>query len=196
MQPLRFKKWFLVYFLMSFVSVAEVFALPQKFQPLDLVSGKRVDIQWMSDSPQKKYSVLVFLSIHCPCSRSHQPILRKLHEDFSGDQFQFFGVHSNANESVEDSLKYFKESGLPFPVIQDEDGRIANELGAYKTPHAYILDPHLQVIYQGGVDNTSDASRATEHFVRDNLNQLKKGEKLRESKRRVLGCQILRSSSD
>jgi len=196
MQPLRFREWFFVCFLIFLGYFSEAFALPQRLQALDLVSGKIVDIRLMSDSPQKKYSVLVFLSMNCPCSRSHQPILKKLHEDFSGDQFQLIGVHSNVNESVEHSLNYFRDSGLPFPVIQDEGGRIANELGAYKTPHAYILDPHLQIIYQGGVDNTSDASRATQHFVRDNLNQLKKGEKIQESKRRVLGCQILRSSSD
>lgn len=195
MRPLHFKNWLLIFFLTSQIFLSHVFALSEIPQALDLRSGNKVDFLLKSGSAKKKYTVLIFLSIQCPCSRSHQPVLRKLYEDFSGDQFQFFGIHSNANESVQDSLKYFKDADLPFPVIQDSEGVIANELSAYKTPHAYILDPEMKVIYQGGVDNSSDASRATEHFIRDSLSLIQKGQSLKESKRRVLGCQILRSSS-
>ena len=195
MKPQFILRWFYLQTFIFLMLIQHAFALPESILALDLATGKKVQAVLRSSGDSKKYTVLVFLSIYCPCSRSHQPALKKLYEDFSGSQFQFLGVHSNANESVDDSLTYFKQADLPFPIIQDEHGELANELGAYKTPHAYILDPEMKVIYQGGVDNKSDAAFATEHFVRDNLTLIKKGQKLGESRRRVLGCQILRSSN-
>ena len=192
MKSLHFRSW-LVLLLLSLMILPQAFAFPESTQSLDLVTGKKITVDFKSHP--SKYTVIIFLSIYCPCSRSHQPVLKKLYEEFSGSLFQFIGVHSNANETVEDSLEFFKFADLPFPVIQDEDGKWAQELEAYKTPHAYILSPDMKVIYQGGVDNRSDAKNATEHFLRDSLMKIRNGQKVGESKRRVLGCQILRSSS-
>lgn len=194
MKPRFILRWFYLQIIFSILFFNQAFALPETLHALDLRTGQKIQASLKSTGDSKKHTVLIFVSIYCPCSRSHQGVLKKLHEEFSGQQVQFFGVHSNANETVEDSLAYFKQADLPFPVIQDEGEQLANELGAYKTPHAYILDPESKVLYQGGVDNKSDAAFATEHFVRDNLILIKKGLKIGESKRRVLGCQILRSS--
>src|ERR1044072_3691147 len=94
----------------------------------DLLSGKLRKVE-----PGPKGLVAVFLSAHCPCSNSHMQILQQLAADYK--DFQFVGIQSNADEPAKESAAYFAKAALPFPVLQDENSRLANEYKANRTPH-------------------------------------------------------------
>jgi peroxiredoxin len=89
--------------------------------------------------------VVVFMSAKCPCSNSHVAILKKLSQKYQN--FKFIGIHSNSDESKESAQKYFKSAGLRFDIIQDQKNRLANELQAYKTPHAFVISPSGEILY-------------------------------------------------
>lgn len=139
-----------------------------------------------------KGTVVAFLSARCPCSASHEPILKALAAEFSGKGFQFVAIHSNQDEDEAITKDHFTNSQLPFPVIQDSDTRYANQLGALKTPHVFVLAPSGEIAFQGGVDDSADASRAQKHYLRDALTALQSGRSPDIKEARALGCVIKR----
>ncbi len=153
----------------------------------DLLTGREVRFP----SQEGRTPVLVFLSAKCPCSRSHEPELKRLHSRFAGAGFEFIGVHSNQDETLAESKKHFKEAALPFPVIEDRGAKLADEFRALKTPHVFVLKGN-EVVFQGGVDDSADGARAKKRFLEDALAALQQGKPLELTRARALGCAIQR----
>ena len=139
---------------------------------------------------EAKPTVVVFLSAKCPCSESHEPTLAQLSKEFPA--FRFVGVHSNMDEDVPMARRHFAKAALPFPIIQDNHARIASELGAFKTPHAFIFSPTGEILYTGGVDNSHFAERASKHYLKEALLAVAAGREPAEKENRTLGCIIKR----
>lgn len=183
----------------------------EKFQYTHIVGKDWVKGETMNfDLKQSKLGTIVFfLSVKCPCSRSHEAALNQLVREFAPKGFQFIGIHCNVDEDVQMTQHHFgnefrkregKLSLLEFPVIQDEECRYAKALKALYTPHAFLIRPNLEILFQGGVDNSHIAEKASRHYLRDYLtdaiihfNQ----NRIPESKNvRVLGCFIQREKRD
>lgn len=161
---------------------------------LEKISGPNVVTGKIVETKTQKGLVVVFLSAYCPCSNSHLTELAALSNEHPG--YEFIGVHSNSNEKPEEAKKYFKNAGLPFSVIQDKGGKIADDLKAYKTPHAYIFNQAGEVVYQGGVSNSRDFDRSDRKYLREALDDLKKGQAVRTPEGRTLGCVISRGDKN
>lgn len=157
------------------------------FQGLDVVSGKEYQITFPSE---KKATILVFISAKCPCSASHEVLLKDLSSEYK--EYAFYGVHSNSDEDLEITKKHFSEIQLPFPVLQDQKSFLANKLGALKTPHAFVLNNNGEVIYHGGVTDSHVGPSAKRHFLKDVLEDLRAGKTPRHKEGRALGCYIQR----
>lgn len=144
--------------------------------------------------------VAVFLSARCPCSASHEPVLKRLQEKFRPQGVVFEGYHSNQDETAEEGAEHFAKARLGFEVRRDPGAKRANELLALKTPHAYVF-VGARLVYRGGIDNSQVAQNATEPYleraIEAALKALKEGAEpaqipLQET--RVLGCVIQRST--
>jgi peroxiredoxin len=140
----------------------------------------------------KRGTVVLFLSARCPCSASHEERIKDLYDHYSKLGFQFVGVHSNQDEPMSEALSHFKKTSFPFPILDDAGAVIANQLGALKTPHSYIINPSGEILYQGGVDDSHDASSAKKFYLETALEQVLAGETPSPSEVRVLGCVIRR----
>ncbi len=163
--------------------------LPKQISGLDLVSGKNVTYSLEGST---RATVLVFLSTRCPCSASHQGVLSELAQEFGPKGVRVLGLHSNANESVEEAARFFSHAQFSFPVIQDPGAVLADRFEAVQTPHVFVLSPQGEVLFQGGVDNSKSAEKATRPFLREALNEIVEGRPPKEKSVRVLGCQIQR----
>ena len=151
----------------------------------------RTGTHFSSPTPlSSKGLVVIFLSAKCPCSRSHENAIDKLAKEFS--EFSFVGVHSNSDEDEGLAGLHFKEAGFSFPVISDKQAKIANELGALKTPHAFIVGPKGECWFNGGVDDTNDGSKAKNNYLKDALSDIREGKEPRKKTARTLGCVIKR----
>lgn len=134
--------------------------------------------------------VVLFMSVKCPCSNSHVPVLKELaqkHKDF-----RFLMVHSNLEESKSESLTYFKNFPASIEILQDEKTKIADLLKAYKTPHAFVFNPNGEIVYRGGVTNSSNAASADRNYLAEVLEDLDAGKSPRIREGRTLGCVIAR----
>ena len=177
----------------NLTSGSALFAL--MFTASDLYQPKNITFP----NPKAKASVVVFLSAKCPCSASHEPVLKGLAEKYSKDHVEFIAVHSNQNESTQQTQAHFSKAGtgstvpaaLGFPMVEDRGAKIANELKALKTPHAYIIQ-NGKVVYEGGVDDSADAAEAEKHYLADALADIKNNKPVTTAKTRSLGCVIKR----
>lgn len=144
-----------------------------------------------------KATVVVFLSSRCPCSQSHEGILKAIAEEFATKGVRFIGVHSNVDEDPRASLEHFKKASLPFPVLQDEKARIADAFGALKTPHVFVVakaeDSGSEIVFQGGVTDTRHPAEGGRALLREALLAIGQGKKPEIPVARALGCVIQRT---
>ena len=168
--------------------------VPTELSGLDLVSGQKVEMK-LRDS--RLATVLVFLSIKCPCSHSHISTLKELAKEFGPLGVQFVGIHSNSDEDISASREYFRSTALPFPVVQDQDDEVfqyAKKLRAKKTPHVYLIGSQSSslsgLLFQGGIDNSKIAQDAKKYYLKEALQAVVRGQKPDPSEVRVLGCEI------
>lgn len=152
-----------------------------------MMTGRKIQIPSMPD----RVTVVTFLSARCPCSRSHEAELKRLHGVFSGTGIEFVGVHSNQDETSVETKKHFRAAALPFPIISDQGAKLADAFRALKTPHVFIVKGG-EVVFQGGVDDSADGTQAKKHFLEEALTALKSGKPLETTRVRALGCAIRR----
>ncbi len=165
-------------------TVAAAYTAP--LRGLNLLEKKEFQFSF----PQNKKTVLIFMSAKCPCSGSHEPLLKEMARQFK--DFGFIAVHSNANESESETIAHFRSANLGFPIIQDTETTWAESFGALKTPHAFVLDESGKVLYQGGVTDSHIGPQAKTQFLKEVLEDLQNGKKPRRSEGRTLGCYIQR----
>lgn len=165
-------------------------ALPLLSHPIEGPDLLKETMVQLDPKAEPKPAVVVFLSAVCPCSASHEPTLTHLSKEFPA--FRFVGIHSNVDESVAMARQHFVKAALPFPIIQDNHARIASELGAFKTPHAFIFSRSGEILYTGGVDNSHFAERASKHYLKEALVAIASGREPAEKENRTLGCIIKR----
>lgn len=175
------------------IFLRSAFAPAASLSPRAFLEGKNLETGATVSLPpaNKKALVLIFLSIACPNSQAHQDEIKKLAEKYQ--DFAFVGVHSNADESIENSRRYFKKQSLPFLILQDEGGILADRFKALKTPQAYVLAVNGSLLYQGGVTDSAKPESAHQFFLQNALDDIKNERPVRVPEGRALGCVISRS---
>lgn len=157
-----------------------------QIQGVDVLTGKMLEIK-----PGAKGTVAIFMSAKCPCSNSHVTAIKTLAQEFK--DFSFVAIHANADEDSNQTSTYFKNAGLPFPILQDDQGRLANDFKALKTPHAFVVAPDGKIFFKGGVTASHEADKDSKQFLRDALEDIQAGRAVRVKEARTLGCAISRS---
>lgn len=170
-------------------AVTQAATPPLEIAGLDVVSNQK---KILLLNTAAKANILVFVSARCPCSASHEIALREISKEFSSQGFQFVGIHSNTDEPIEIAKSHFEKAALPFPVLQDASAKIANDWGALKTPHVFVVNPKGEILYQGGVDDSHDHKDAKKPYLREALLDIQVGKAPRVALTRSLGCAIKR----
>lgn len=151
----------------------------------DLADGKPVAIK-----AGKHGTVVTFMSARCPCSNAHVAILKKLAEEFK--DFSFVVINSNSDETLEEARTYFKAADFGFPVLRDEDGKLADQFKALKTPHAYLLGTDGATLYRGGMTASAHGDASSTQYLREALVDVDAHRPVKTAEGRTLGCMITR----
>lgn len=172
------------YIILLLLIITNSHALRAPLSDSTMLSGKKVTSLGTSD----KKTVVFFLSASCPCTKKNIPYLQSLSSEYP--DFQFLGVHSSANESMEDAKKEF--GNLKFPIAYDKDMKIADQFKATKTPHVFVLDEESEILFHGGVTNSVDPVRAKNFYLKNALEDISGGKEVRQKFAKALGCYIVR----
>lgn len=96
-------------------------------------------------------------------------------------------------DSYEEMIKHAKELNYTMPYVIDEQSALANAFGAKTTPHVYLFDQTLQLIYTGSIDNSWDKGRKSDQaYLFNAIKAQGKGKKIKPSATEPKGCGIKR----
>ncbi len=105
------------------------------------------------DFGSQRILVLAFLGTECPLAKLYGPRLAELAARYEQQGVAFVGIMSNAQDSVTEMAAYARRHDIKFPLLKDLENRLADQLGAQRTPEVFVLDEGRQVRYAGRVDD-------------------------------------------
>ena len=132
-----------------------------------------------------KAVVVLFLSAFCPYANLFGGHIKQLVETYGARGVFFVGVVSNQFETLEDMTESAREHGYSFPLVRDESARIADRLGAGRTPEAFVVSADGRLRYHGWVQSklrSPDLQRALEAMLA--------GKRVRLAETKAFGCAI------
>lgn len=135
-------------------------------------------------------SVVLFLSKDCPCSKGNIDYINELSRQFPN--FRFLGIHSKKKTPYDEIAAYLNDTKLDFEVYADNDLSIADQFKALKTPHIFILNPQGEVIYNGGITNSTFPKNAKEFYLKEALVDIQNHKLPSHAETKTLGCFIVR----
>lgn len=141
----------------------------------------------------KNGSVLIFVAVQCPVSNAYNERMEKLSQDFKSRGISVIGINSNVSEAADEIKAHAIANKLTFPILKDPGNKIADRLGASKTPEAYVLDANNKLVYHGRIDNSRDAAGVNSSELRDALDALLNGKPVEKTTAMAFGCTIKRA---
>ncbi len=162
------------------------------FQLTDPRENQVVDTAKWKES---KAIVVLFLGTECPINNDYLPELTRLYETYSGKGVKFLGINANRQDSAERVAEHARRHAIPFPVVKDQDNRIADRFGAKRTPEAFLLDGSGVVRYQGRIDdqfgiNYRRPGKPTRRDLAEAIDEVLAGKAVSTPKTEVAGCFI------
>lgn len=160
------------------------------------IDGKMVSL---GDYKSAKGFIVIFTCNHCPYSKKYEERIVALDKKYKKLGYPVIAINPNdATVQPEDGFEEMKtrakEKGFTFPYLVDEGQKIYPQYGATKTPHVFLLNKENGkniVKYIGAIDNNyDDPNDVSEHYVKDAVNSLLKGQPVKTTKTVAIGCTI------
>lgn len=141
----------------------------------------------------KNGSVLIFIAVQCPVSNAYNERMAKLAQDYQSRGIAVIGINANVTESAGDVKSHATAHNLNFPILKDTNDKIADKLGATRTPEAYLLDSNNKLLYHGRIDNSKELAGVSSNELRDALDAMLAGKPIAKPTAMAFGCSIKRA---
>ena len=142
----------------------------------------------------KKGAVILFIATKCPVSNAYNDRMEKLAQDYKAKGINVIGINSNNTESAAEVKSHASEKNLTFTILKDDGNKIADRLGAAKTPEAYVIDASGKLVYHGRIDNSQKTEGITSNDLREALDEMLAGKPITKTGGAAFGCTIKRVS--
>jgi peroxiredoxin len=139
-----------------------------------------------------KVVVLEWVNPDCPSVQRHAKArtMAALAEKYGGD-VAWLAVNSTNYMDAEDNRKWAEKNGLSYPILDDQDGRVARAFGARTTPHMYVIDREGRLAYQGAIDDDPSGDKpAKVNYVDRALGELVAGKAVSAPQTKPYGCSV------
>jgi hypothetical protein len=99
----------------------------------------------------------------------------------------------DGGDGMTDMKKRYKDQSLEGYYLLDENHILADAFGALTTPHVYLFDGDMKLIYKGAIDDSVDSSEGVkEAYLKNAIEAHLKGEKIEPNSTKQLDCSIKR----
>jgi len=141
----------------------------------------------------KNGTVLIFIAVQCPVSNAYNERMEKLAQDYKARGITVVGINSNSSETADAVKAHAAAHNLSFVILKDNGNKIADVLGATKTPEAYVLDVNNKLVYHGRIDNSRDLAQVNSNELREALDATLSGKPVAKTTAAAFGCSIKRA---
>jgi peroxiredoxin len=149
---------------------------------LSQYQGKTVVLEWQNpDCPfvQRHYSADTMQKVYAATGGK------------DGKEVVWLSVDSTSTATPARSVSFKREEGLPWPVLQDRDGKVGRTYGAKTTPHMYVIDAKGVLRYAGAIDDDPRGSKpSATNYVQGALSSVKAGKNPDPSSTTPYGCSV------
>jgi peroxiredoxin len=153
--------------------------------------GKEVALEDYRDKP---VVVLAFLGTECPLARLYGPRLSEMQRQYGDKGVVFLGINSNQQDTLTKLTGYVHRYEINFPMLKDLGSKVAEAVGATRTPEVIVLDQQRRIRYRGRIDDQYGVGVARPAPVRRDLQQaldeLLAGKQVTVAETPAVGCFI------
>ncbi len=153
-------------------------------------------------SLKEKNGLLVIFSCNtCPWVVAWENRYNELDKIASENGIKMIAVNSNeayrGDDDSEEAMKqHAKKQGYTFPYLVDSNSSLADAFGATRTPHVFLFDSNMKLVYRGAIDDSAkDISAVSKPYLKNALMNLGQGKMIEPNTTRSLGCGIKRKTS-
>jgi len=141
----------------------------------------------------KNGTVLIFIAVQCPVSNAYNDRMEKLAQDYKDKGIAVIGINANSTEDVATVKAHAAEKHLTFTILKDAGNKVADKLGAARTPEAYFLDANNKLLYHGRIDNSQNQDAIESNDLRQALDSALAGKPVEKPEAKAFGCSIKRA---
>lgn len=175
---------------------------PEQSMAMTDVSGTSVSLTAVA---KKKGLLVIFTSNQCPFvvgngskSEGWDGRYPELYDLASQSEIGMILVNSNeANrsngEGIDDMKVRYEKRDFKGYYALDENHVLADAFGALTTPHVFLFDENMELIYRGAIDDSVDSSKDVKQaYLKNAILAHLSGNKIDPNSTRQLGCSIKR----
>lgn len=201
------KRFFSIFLVLFSVSLVHAQIKKHTLLPMADVHLKSVNLEAkksLKDYKSDKGLLVIFSCNTCPfvVGTPDFPGWERQYNDLFEKAYQV-GVGMiliNSNEgkrgkedSFEEMKKHAEEKSYKMPYLLDENSLVANAFEAKTTPHVFLFNNDLKLVYSGSIDNIWDNKRTEDiPYLFNALKALNEGKKIKNSATPPKGCSIKR----
>jgi peroxiredoxin len=202
------KKQYAIFLVLASILVLALAAVAGSGRSVDIPAapaiGSMIDDFKLPDADGKEHSlkslmgkngaVVIFVATKCPVSNAYNERMEKLAQDYKAKGVSVIGINSNVSEAAAEVKSHATENKLTFAILKDNGNRIADRMGATRTPEVYVLDASMKLVYHGRIDNSQKIETVTVSDVREALDEMLAGKPVSKTGGAAFGCTIKRAS--
>ena len=144
-----------------------------------------------------KIIVLEWLNYDCPFVKPHyeKGTFAELAKKYADKNVVWLGVNSTNYATVETNKAWADQHNVPYPILDDHEGKLGRAYSATNTPHIYVMDTNGERVYVGAIDNaplgklTEDQTEYV-NYVDKALAELTSGKAVTLSETKPYGCTV------
>ncbi len=157
--------------------------------------GQPASLSQFADTP---VLVLVAMGVDCPVGNLYVPRLKQIAERYAGRGVAIVGLNPNAHEGPTEIAAHVREYAIPFPVLKDDQNRLADRLRMERTCEAVVLDADRRVRYHGAIDDQYERGRIKPEpgraYLTEALDAVLAGRTVATRETSVIACPIDRAA--
>ena len=148
----------------------------------------------LDDYRDSKVVVLAFLGTECPLAKLYGTRLGELDRKYRDRGVTILGINSNRQDSITEIAAHARIHNVDFPVLKDLGNRVADQIGAMRTPEVFVLDQSRNVCYHGRIDDQYGVGYIRDgiekNYLQDAIDDLLAGRDVKTPSTKVVGCFI------
>jgi hypothetical protein len=164
-------------------------------QQATLVDLEGISRGTLAQPAKGRWTGLFFVGTDCPVSNRYAPEITRICATYEPTGLQCMLVYTDPHFTAGQIRAHAREFGYTLPVIFDAERKLLAQVGATVTPEVALVAPGASLAYRGRIDDLQvelglARHSATEHDLRNALDDLVAGRPVRKPRTLAVGCYI------